>query len=158
MARRSNPKRLLRPIFDRTWHFSEVPPAAVNFRFREKRKADLVDFRLGEQCALRGAAGGIALISSLGNLGPAVAPSVTGLITASTGSPLYSTYLVAAAYVLSGLLLLILVRPADPSRVADVRRERSFTFLGKPSRNIPVHGPQRPGSHLPPDPFSVTEP
>ena len=36
MARRSNPKRLLRPIFDRTWHFSEVPPAAVNFRFREK--------------------------------------------------------------------------------------------------------------------------
>jgi hypothetical protein len=42
----------LRPIFDRTWHFSEVPPAAVNFRFREK--ADLVDFRLGEQCALRG--------------------------------------------------------------------------------------------------------
>jgi len=122
------------------------------------RKADLVDFRLGEQCALRGAAGGIALISSLGNLGPAVAPSVTGLITASTGSPLYSTYLVAAAYVLSGLLLLILVRPADPSRVADVRRERSFTFLGKPSRNIPVHGPQRPGGHLPADPFSVTEP
>jgi D-galactonate transporter len=62
------------------------------------------------------AAGGIALISSLGNLGPAAAPSVTGLITASTGSPLYSTYLVAGAYVLSGLLLLILVRPAVPEK------------------------------------------
>ena len=63
------------------------------------------------------AAGGIALISSLGNLGPAVAPSVTGYITATTGSPLYSTYLVVAAYLLSGLLLQIIVRPADPNEV-----------------------------------------
>jgi MFS family permease len=38
------------------------------------------------------AAGGIALISSLGNLGPAVAPSVTGYITATTGNSLLSTY------------------------------------------------------------------
>src|ERR1700736_2616711 len=60
------------------------------------------------------AAGGIALISSLGNLGPAAAPSVTGYITATTGSTLYSTYLVIGAYLLSGLLLLILVRPAEP--------------------------------------------
>src|SRR5258707_10462989 len=58
------------------------------------------------------AAGGIALISSLGNLGPAAAPSRTGLITTNTGSPLYSTFLLAGAYVLSGLLLLSLVRPA----------------------------------------------
>src|ERR1700731_2216359 len=62
------------------------------------------------------AAGGIALISSLGNLGPAVAPSVTGYITATTGSSLFSTYLVVAAYLLSGLLLLILVRPAEPEK------------------------------------------
>src|ERR1700736_5352900 len=47
------------------------------------------------------AAGGIALISSLGNLGPAAAPSVTGYITATTGSTLYSTYLVIGAYLLS---------------------------------------------------------
>ena len=60
------------------------------------------------------AAGGIALISSLGNLGPAVAPSVTGYITATTGSSLYSTYLIVAAYLLSGLLLLTIVRAADP--------------------------------------------
>jgi D-galactonate transporter len=60
------------------------------------------------------AAGGIALISSLGNLGPAAAPSVTGYITATTGSPLYSTYLVVGAYLLSGLLLLLIVHPANP--------------------------------------------
>jgi MFS family permease len=65
------------------------------------------------------AAGGIALISSLGNLGPAVAPSLTGYITATTGNSLYSTYLVVAAYLLSGLLLLIIVKAADPSEVLD---------------------------------------
>src|SRR4029078_4638332 len=59
------------------------------------------------------AAGGIALISSLGNLGPAVAPSVTGYITATTGSSLYSTYLILGSYLLSGLLLLIIVKAAD---------------------------------------------
>jgi D-galactonate transporter len=60
------------------------------------------------------AAGGIALISSLGNLGPAAAPSVTGYITATTGSSLYSTYLVIGAYLLSGLLLLLIVHPVNP--------------------------------------------
>jgi D-galactonate transporter len=60
------------------------------------------------------AAGGIALISSLGNLGPAAAPSVTGYITATTGSTLYSTYLVVGAYLLSGLLLLLIVHPVNP--------------------------------------------
>jgi len=59
------------------------------------------------------AAGGIALISSLGNLGPAAAPSATGYITAATGSSLYSTYLIVGAYILSGLLLLTIVKAAD---------------------------------------------
>lgn len=63
------------------------------------------------------AAGGIALISSLGNLGPAVAPSLTGYITATTGNSLYSTYLVVGCYLLSGLLLLIIVKAADPNEV-----------------------------------------
>jgi len=58
------------------------------------------------------AAGGIALISSLGNLGAAVSPAVTGAINASTGSPVYSMYLVAALYMLSGILLLVTVRAA----------------------------------------------
>ena len=56
------------------------------------------------------AAVGIALVSSLGNLGAAVSPSVTGLITARTGTPVYSMYLVVGLYVLAGLLLLLLVR------------------------------------------------
>jgi len=64
------------------------------------------------------AAGGIALISSLGNLGPAVAPSVTGYITATTGNSLLSTYLIVAAYLLSGLLLLLIVKAANPNEPA----------------------------------------
>ena len=58
------------------------------------------------------AAGGIALISSLGNLGAAVSPAVTGAINASTGSPVYSMYLVMGLYICSGLLLLTAVRAA----------------------------------------------
>ena len=58
------------------------------------------------------AAGGIALISSLGNLGAAVSPSVTGAINASTGSPVYSMYLVMALYLLSGAILIGAVRAA----------------------------------------------
>jgi MFS-type transporter involved in bile tolerance (Atg22 family) len=58
------------------------------------------------------AAGGIALISSLGNLGPAAGPSVTGWITAQTGSPVYSMGLVIAFYLLSGAILLMVVQAA----------------------------------------------
>jgi len=58
------------------------------------------------------AAGGIALISSLGNLGAAVSPSVTGAINAATGSPVSSMYLVMALYVLSGAILLLSIRAA----------------------------------------------
>jgi nitrate/nitrite transporter NarK len=59
------------------------------------------------------AAGGIALISSLGNLGPAVAPSVTGYVNASTGSLTFSTYLLIGAYLLSGVLLLVVVQSRE---------------------------------------------
>jgi D-galactonate transporter len=59
-----------------------------------------------------GAAAGIALISSLGNLGAAASPAVTGAITAKTGSPVYSMYLVMALYLLSGIILLLAVRSA----------------------------------------------
>ena len=80
------------------------------------------------------AAGGIALISSLGNLGPAVAPSLTGYITATTGNSLFSTYLIVAAYVLSGLLLLIIVKAADPNEVLDEPAvEHRLEVLRRPS-------------------------
>ena len=60
------------------------------------------------------AAAGIALVSSLGNLGGAVSPSVTGLITARTGSPVYSMYLVMTLYIVAGTLLLLTIRARAP--------------------------------------------
>jgi len=63
-----------------------------------------------------GAAAGIALISSLGNLGAAASPAVTGAITARTGSPVYSMYLVMALYLLSGIILLLAVRSAKANK------------------------------------------
>ncbi len=58
------------------------------------------------------AAGGIALISSLGNLGAAVSPSVTGAINTATGTTHYSMALVMALYLVSGALLIFAVRAA----------------------------------------------
>jgi sugar phosphate permease len=58
------------------------------------------------------AAGGIALISSLGNHGPAAGPSATGWITVQTGSSTISMLLVMSCYVLSGAILLAVVQAA----------------------------------------------
>ena len=58
------------------------------------------------------AACGIALISSLGNLGPAVSPSLNGLIQQATGSTAYGIYLVMAMYILAGIILLATVHAA----------------------------------------------
>ena len=57
-------------------------------------------------------AGGLALVSSLGNLGPALSPSINGFILRSTGDNIYSMYFVMALYLLSGTLLLLTIRPA----------------------------------------------
>ncbi len=64
------------------------------------------------------AAGGLALISSLGNLGPAVSPSINGLILKSTGDNVYSIYFVMALYLLSGTFLLLAIRPAAAKDLA----------------------------------------
>jgi MFS family permease len=58
------------------------------------------------------AAGGLAFVSSLGNLGPAVSPSINGLILRATGDNIYSMYFVMSLYLLSGVLLLLAIRPA----------------------------------------------
>ncbi len=58
------------------------------------------------------AAGGIALISSLGNLGPAVMPSVVAWLNSATGSPAYSLYLVIALWLAAGVIVLLVLRPA----------------------------------------------
>ncbi|MBR0717313.1 MFS transporter [Bradyrhizobium liaoningense] len=59
-------------------------------------------------------AGGVAFIAGLANLGPVVAPPVTGFITAATGNPVYSLYLVMALHLLSGTTLLVTLRGASP--------------------------------------------
>jgi len=59
-------------------------------------------------------AGGVAFIAGLANLGPVAAPPVTGFITAATGNPVYSMYLVMALYLLSGIALLVTLRGVSP--------------------------------------------
>ena len=61
--------------------------------------------------------GGLALISSLGNLGPAMSPSINGLIIRNTGDNIYSMYFVIALYLLSGTFLLLAIRPASTAGV-----------------------------------------
>ena len=56
------------------------------------------------------AAGGIALVSSLGNLGPAVMPSVVAMVNTATGTPIASLYLVAALWFVAGLILMAVVK------------------------------------------------
>jgi MFS family permease len=68
---------------------------------------------ISEYLSAGAAAGGIALISSLGNLGPAVSPTINGLIVRNTGDSAYSIYFVIALYLLSGILLLLAIRPAS---------------------------------------------
>jgi D-galactonate transporter len=67
-----------------------------------------------EYLSKEAAACGIALISSLGNLGPAVSPSLNGFIQQATGSTAYGIYLVMAMYVLAGIILLVTVHAAKP--------------------------------------------
>lgn len=67
---------------------------------------------VSEYLAAGVAAVGIAMISSLGNLGPAVSPYLNGLILKATGSNAYALYMIVAMYVLAGILLLVTVRPA----------------------------------------------
>lgn len=61
--------------------------------------------------------GGLALISSLGNLGPAMSPSINGLIIRNTGDNIYSMYFVIALYLLSGIFLLLAIRSASTAGV-----------------------------------------
>jgi nitrate/nitrite transporter NarK len=81
-----------------------------------------------EYLSAAAAAAGIALISSLGNLGPVISPSINGWIVQRTGSTTYALYLVMVLYVLSGLLVLITVHAAR-SRAAnrDLNASRSVS-------------------------------
>jgi MFS family permease len=59
-------------------------------------------------------AGGIALVSSLGNLGAAVSPSITGAINAATGNPANGMFLVIAWYVMAGAIMLRVLKATKP--------------------------------------------
>ncbi|HEV8212143.1 MAG TPA: MFS transporter [Vicinamibacterales bacterium] len=76
---------------------------------------------LSEYLPKRTAAGGIALISSLGSLGAAVTPLLTTWITTTTGAFTNSACLVIGLWLVSGLILMRVMRPApevEPRLVA----------------------------------------
>ena len=66
---------------------------------------------LSEYLPKKTAAGGIALVSSLGNLGPSVSPSIATWLVATTGTPTMGLYLVVVMWILCGLSLMAVVRP-----------------------------------------------
>ncbi|MFT3802168.1 MAG: MFS transporter [Burkholderiaceae bacterium] len=53
------------------------------------------------------AAGGIALISSLGNLGPAISPSISTWILSTTGNNKYSLFFICSLYILAAVIMLV---------------------------------------------------
>jgi MFS family permease len=65
-----------------------------------------------EYLPMASAAAGIALISSLGNLGAAVSPSLTGAITAATGDPANGMVLVIVWYAVAGAIMLGVLKAA----------------------------------------------
>ena len=117
---------------ERRWHFVAVALiAVVGLLIMTQMKGNLVGSLVGlsigtigvatltplfftitsEYLSKAAAAGGIALISSLGNLGSAASPVVGGAITASTGDPNNTMYMVMAMFILAGLIVLFSVRP-----------------------------------------------
>ena len=77
--------------------------------------------QLSEYLPPSAAAGGIALVSSLSNLGPSITPSVNAWLLQRTGDNIYSLYFVMALYTCSGLLLLAITQAAPVSRAAAAR-------------------------------------
>ncbi|MFT4103939.1 MAG: MFS transporter [Burkholderiaceae bacterium] len=61
------------------------------------------------------AAGGIALISSLGNLGPAISPSISTWILTTTGDNKYSLLFICTLYTLAALIMLAAGRTTVPA-------------------------------------------
>jgi MFS family permease len=64
------------------------------------------------------AAGGIALISSLGNLGPAISPSISTWILTSTGDNKYSLFFIISMYIAAGVIMVLAARRRAPALLA----------------------------------------
>ncbi|MFT3819546.1 MAG: MFS transporter [Rubrivivax sp.] len=62
------------------------------------------------------AAGGIALVSSLGNLGPSVTPTLTTWIGSVTGSMDNAMYLTVALWLLSAVILMSVIKPVSAAQ------------------------------------------
>jgi D-galactonate transporter len=58
------------------------------------------------------AAAGIALVSSVGNLGGAISPPVTSALNAASGGTTWSLFFVMSVYVLAALIVLRIARPS----------------------------------------------
>ncbi|MFT4243712.1 MAG: MFS transporter [Acidovorax sp.] len=63
------------------------------------------------------AAGGIALISSLGNLGPAISPSISTWILTTTGDAKYSLFFIIGMYIVAAVIMVVAARSRVPSQV-----------------------------------------
>ncbi|WP_280378901.1 MFS transporter [Pseudomonas sp. BN515] len=57
---------------------------------------------------------GIALVSSIGNLGGAISPSVTSALNTASGGTTYSLYFVMSLYLLAAFIVLTAARPKEP--------------------------------------------
>lgn len=64
------------------------------------------------------AAGGIALISSLGNLGPSVMPVIASWVNTTTGTQSASLYFVMTSYLVAAIMLSAVLRPARRTQSA----------------------------------------
>ncbi|MCY1282856.1 putative tartrate transporter [compost metagenome] len=60
-------------------------------------------------------AAGIALVSSIGNLGGAISPSLTTAINTASGGTAYSLYFVMSLYLLAAFIILTVARPPAPA-------------------------------------------
>jgi MFS family permease len=60
-------------------------------------------------------AAGIALVSSIGNLGGAISPPATTAINAATGGTVFSLYFVMSLFLLASLILLVVFRRTAPA-------------------------------------------
>lgn len=67
------------------------------------------------------AAADIALVSSLGNLGPAFMPSVRGWLSATRGSQTAGLYLMMALALTAGVMRVLAIRPAAEQGIGEGR-------------------------------------
>lgn len=98
--------------------------AALGLAYVGIKAATPIFFALvSEYLSVAATAGGIAFISSLGNLGPAVTPWLNGVINSHTGGHVSSMYLGIVMYLSAGLLVLITARTVKAAKTLTAMAE-----------------------------------